>query len=114
MPQLPRNLPAFAFILSSALAVGCGQASPADKSGSDPTPAKGESEFISADPNGPSDIAGGHDADAGLAAGADSKAGAPAADEGARSVERGDIYKVLADRRILNLNSYRGLQVIDV
>ncbi len=29
-------------------------------------------------------------------------------------VEEGDIYRVLADNRILNLNSYRGLQVIDV
>lgn len=31
-----------------------------------------------------------------------------------RSVERGDIYRVLGDQRILNLNSYRGLQVIDI
>jgi len=30
------------------------------------------------------------------------------------TVEEGDIYRVLADDRILNLNSYRGLQVIDV
>jgi hypothetical protein len=31
-----------------------------------------------------------------------------------RTVEEGDIYRVLADRHILNLNAYRGLQVIDV
>ncbi len=33
---------------------------------------------------------------------------------GERSVEEGDIYRVLADGYILNLNAYRGLQVIDV
>ncbi|MBW2726281.1 MAG: beta-propeller domain-containing protein, partial [Deltaproteobacteria bacterium] len=30
-----------------------------------------------------------------------------------RSVEEGDIYRVLSDSLILNLNSYRGLQIID-
>lgn len=30
------------------------------------------------------------------------------------SVQRGDIYRVLSDHRILNLNNYRGVQVIDV
>lgn len=30
------------------------------------------------------------------------------------SVERGDIYRVLSDKRILNLNNYRGVQVLDV
>ena len=32
----------------------------------------------------------------------------------ARSVERGDIYRVLGDKRILNLNSYRGVQILDI
>ena len=32
----------------------------------------------------------------------------------ARTVERGDIYRVLGDQRILNLNSYRGVQILDV
>jgi hypothetical protein len=47
-------------------------------------------------------------------------AASPAADvakngvNGPRSVERGDIYKVLGDQRILNLNSYRGVQILDV
>jgi len=39
-------------------------------------------------------------------------AGAPTVAE--RVVEEGDIYRVLPGGRILNLNSYRGLQVIDV
>ncbi|HET8940180.1 MAG TPA: beta-propeller domain-containing protein [Polyangiales bacterium] len=30
------------------------------------------------------------------------------------SVQRGDIYRVLSDHRILNLNNYRGVQVLDV
>ncbi|MET0385041.1 MAG: beta-propeller domain-containing protein [Polyangiales bacterium] len=33
---------------------------------------------------------------------------------GARGVERGDIYRLLGDQRILNLNTYRGIQLIDV
>jgi hypothetical protein len=43
--------------------------------------------------------------------------GAPAADgseNGGRTVEEGDIYRVLGPNRLLNLNSYRGLQVIDL
>ena len=44
--------------------------------------------------------------------------GAPSEDAGTgggtRTVEEGDIYRVLADQKILNLNSYRGLQVIDI
>jgi hypothetical protein len=46
---------------------------------------------------------------AGVAEGAkDASAGAQS------SVQRGDIYRVLPDNRILNLNPYRGVQVIDV
>lgn len=42
-------------------------------------------------------------------------AGAPASDTNDRTVEEGDIYRVSASAgQILNLNSYRGLQVIDV
>jgi hypothetical protein len=33
---------------------------------------------------------------------------------GGRTVEEGDIYRVLGPDRLLNLNSYRGLQVIDL
>jgi hypothetical protein len=48
-------------------------------------------------------------------------AGTPGVAEGAKdasavqsSVSRGDIYRVLDDKRILNLNAYRGVQVLDV
>ena len=47
----------------------------------------------------------------------DAGTGAPTDDAGGgttRTVEEGDIYRVLADQKILNLNSYRGLQVIDI
>ncbi len=44
---------------------------------------------------------------------ADADAGAPA-DESGRTVEQGDIYRVMTgDDYVLNLNRYRGLQIID-
>ncbi len=44
---------------------------------------------------------------------ADAEAGA-GADDGERTVEEGDIYRVLSGGLIANLNAYRGLQIIDV
>lgn len=55
---------------------------------------------------------------ANTAGGADGSLGEPAVDDGASgsgaTVEEGDIFRLLDDGRILNLNSYRGLQIIDV
>jgi hypothetical protein len=81
-----------------------GQPIEPDKPQPDPEP--GQSDFVSADGR------------AGQAAPEDEEMGAPAAgdaDDGAadRSVEEGDIYRVLGQGTILNLNSYRGLQIID-
>lgn len=75
------------------------------------TPIMGATDFLSADSrageNGRSGgLAGAPEADDG------DSAGDPSAPE--REVERGDIFRVLGDGRILNLNAYRGLQVIDV
>ncbi|MCP4736134.1 MAG: hypothetical protein GY873_18275, partial [Bosea sp.] len=71
------------------------------------TPPTGDSEFISAD--------GREGQDAGESNEADTGAGMAEEDGGAeRTVEEGDIYRVLADGLLLNLNSYRGLQVIDL
>ena len=42
----------------------------------------------------------------------DAEVGSDEASDG-RTVEEGDIYRVLGDNLILNLNSYKGLQVID-
>jgi hypothetical protein len=84
-------------------------------------PAKGETDFVSADPSNRG--GGGRGAlgasDDGLSSGTGGNSAAPgfgnSADGGdMRTVERGDIYRVLDDERILNLNGYRGLQVIDI
>jgi hypothetical protein len=86
--------------------------------GTDPTPPKGSSDFVSADA-----VAGqtaGRDAAGDAEFGNGALAIAPAAMSPAgssaqpREVAEGDIYRVLEGGKILNLNSYRGLQVIDV
>ncbi|MFN3198697.1 MAG: beta-propeller domain-containing protein [Bradymonadia bacterium] len=76
-----------------------------------PDPDPGQTAFISADGNAGQQAGRGDDFGA---AGAEENA-APPADDGAaeRTVEEGDIYRVLDGNRILNLNSYRGLQIID-
>ncbi len=78
----------------------------------------GETDFVSADGYQGQEAADVVDAGAegaagsGGAAGSDSFAGVD--DEAsARTVEEGDIYRVLGDAKILNLNAYRGLQIID-
>lgn len=102
-----------ALIAGLALA-GCDQDDPApaeqapeitpDRPQPDPEP--GQSDFVSADGHAGQD-SGESDFDSG--------AEAPARDDngGERSVEEGDIYRVLSGSRVLNLNSYRGLQIID-
>lgn len=91
-----------------------------------PEPLMGATDFSSADPNSASNASGNGLATRGASGAAGSAAMAPttppAAQDAAssaaggtpRTVERGDIYRVLDDHRILNLNAYRGLQVIDV
>jgi hypothetical protein len=66
----------------------------------------GSSDFVSAD------AASGQDSST------KERTGAVPADDGAggageATVEEGDIYRVLGNNKILNLNSYRGLQIID-
>jgi hypothetical protein len=89
-------------------------------------PVMGATDFSSADPNSSSGAGGVFTpASRGAQAASDANtAGAPPAAmtptaaggeaSSMRAVERGDIYRVLDDHRILNLNAYRGLQVIDV
>jgi hypothetical protein len=94
-------------------------------------PLSDETEFFSADTSGGSFANGGASRSAGAPAPAGSTpttAATPpamgpsngessATDASAAvvtSVQRGDIYRVLPDKRILNLNSYRGVQVLDV
>lgn len=70
-----------------------------------PDPAIGTTEFVSAAGPVGSDYRG-------------TPTDVPAEDSdqggGTRTIEEGDIYRVLAPGRVLNLNAYRGLQIIDV
>jgi hypothetical protein len=89
--------------LTLALSVAC-----SDNPGNQPTPEPGQTRFISADAR----------------AGQQTQNRAPAAQDGeladttdddTRTVEEGDIYRVSEARGLIfNLNSYRGLQIIDV
>lgn len=76
----------------------------------DPDPEEGASDFVSADGQNGQDS---RDEESGNNSAPDANA-----DDGAggeeRTVEEGDIYRVLGDERILNLNSFRGVQVINV
>ncbi len=75
------------------------------------TPPTGATEFVSADGRaGQQSEDNGFDADAG-APGRDDAEGGGGSE---RTVEEGDIYRLLDEGRIVNLNAYRGLQVIDV
>ncbi len=79
-------------------AAGCG----------DDSPPSGPYEFVSAD---------GTEGERSGAPGAGADAGAAAPDDGGgddRTVEEGDIYRMLDEDTLLNLNSFRGLQVIDL
>jgi hypothetical protein len=90
---------------------------PANNPAKPAEPLQGATEFVSAD-NDPGQGTATGPAALGGAAGATAAPPMAASDSGAtastRAVERGDIYRVLADQRILNLNSYRGVQIIDV
>jgi hypothetical protein len=96
-------------LLALLLALGCSERSATEPGDDDPKP--GQTKFSSADAVAGQET-GRSGADAGVAE------GAPAADSSsgasARAVTEGDIYRVLDAGTILNLNSYRGLQVIDV
>jgi hypothetical protein len=106
---------------------GAGSAKPGEPGKPSMNPAQppmGATEFSSADPNQSASAAGaGRSAAASGAVGAATPPSAATPTQNAsdasaastpREVERGDIYRVLDDHRILNLNAYRGLQVIDV
>ena len=102
-------------ILGAALLMAaCGDSSstalkPTDPKAPQPEPTVGQSSFVSADGQNGDNTRNGDDL-----AGANDAA-APEADGGdERTVEEGDIYRVTTDGKVLNLNSYRGLQIIDM
>ena len=110
------HLEALLVALALVLAPGCGD----DGAGPNPyqaDPELGATEFVSA----AAVFAAGGGAGGALAGGEPSldmgaDGGDAAGGEGAPSatVEEGDIFRLLGDGLLLNLNSYRGLQVIDV
>ena len=107
-------------VLASALAAalaGCGDSRGGTGFAPDPAnPGPGTTAFVSAD-DSLGDTAPGRgvddgDSGAGGAAGAPSEGGGD--DGGGRTVEEGDVYRTFGDGMLLNLNAYRGLQVIDI
>lgn len=104
--------------LMFGLLVGCGESASESEAlpdagpGPGPGPMIGEDgEFLSAEgqPGQRSSGPGAADAAAAPASSQDSAGG-----KAERTVEEGDIYRVLAPGRLLNLNPYRGLQVVDI
>lgn len=99
-------------VFVSALALGalfgCDPSDPNPAGPSSPTePAQG---FLSADAQ-EGELGGSATPASGTADSDESSAGSKSS---ARTVEEGDIYRVLAPGRLLNLNAYRGLQVVDI
>ncbi len=72
----------------------------------------GTSDFVSADARSGEQTQGNDRGESD----ANNNAAAPGAGDGEeeRTVEEGDIYRTLSDGRILNLNAYRGLQIINI
>ena len=108
------TLSSLLFLAPGLLFLGCGSSeTPVDTSETptpNPNPPTGETSFVSADSNNGANSRGNeYDADT-------MEEGAPTSDGGSseRTVEEGDIYRVLSGGMILNLNSFRGVQVIDV
>lgn len=79
---------------------------------STPEPISGPTSFISADVGGATNLASGNDM---VLSGTTTTAALTASETTTRTVQEGDIYRVLENGKyILNLNSARGLQVIDI
>ena len=114
MQPLPSALRTAARWLALSLTVAglaaCTESGPDQPDGTNPPsvaptgPPSGETDFVSADGR------------VGEESGTGNAEGDAAADGGRdeATVEEGDIYRVLRDGLLLNLNSYRGLQVLDV
>lgn len=102
-----------AILLAAASLAACGGSGSRSPEVEDPKP--GDTRFISADGSGPAfggPTRGGGAPSDDLEGGA---GGAGGGDDGeGRTVEEGDIYRAFGESLLLNLNYYRGLQVIDL
>lgn len=100
------------YLWTTLIAAACTDG-PVERGDPQPTPELSASEFVSAD-----GIAGQESVDGGLEAasadGDENGFGDAGSRESTRTVEEGDIYRLGPDGRVYNLNSYRGLQIIDV
>ncbi|HEY0840067.1 MAG TPA: beta-propeller domain-containing protein, partial [Vulgatibacter sp.] len=92
--------------------VACGGASSPAPRVDDPRP--GDTRFISADGAGPAFDGPTRGGGAPAEDGANDGAGGTSGDGGDRTVEEGDVYRAFGENLLLNLNFYRGLQVIDL
>ena len=110
--------PALAGLLALGLAA-CGNTGDEDPSVGDPdpqpTPESGQTSFYSAAGQNGQQSEQNNDSSYGADSGSRNKeAGAAGAPSNNRQIEEGDIYRVIDhSKQILNLNRYRGLQVID-
>jgi hypothetical protein len=125
MPRLPSlaarrssvAIPALALLLPVHLMTACGEGDePADPTlgvdaGTDTDEGIGESEFVSA-AGLPGQEGENTSPDAGAAPPGTNEGRGDEADPG-RTVEEGDIYRLMETGTLLNLNAFRGLQVID-
>lgn len=94
------------------LLAACNSGEQSNPGPSDPQPLPSELEFVSAEGRpGEASRGGPGGADAGTSA--PSTAGGDSSSN-ARTVEEGDIYRAYTPGKLLNLNPYRGLQVIDI
>ncbi|MCB9652542.1 MAG: beta-propeller domain-containing protein [Deltaproteobacteria bacterium] len=103
-------------LMAGAWACGTNDAGPPTLLSPQETPTSGQTSFISADGvNGESSAYGNNAADS--LAGAEAPTAESTRDDDAsepRTVEEGDIYRLAGEHTLLNLNGYRGLQVIDL
>ncbi|MBK8012732.1 MAG: beta-propeller domain-containing protein [Deltaproteobacteria bacterium] len=102
--------------MASAWACGTSDSAPPTLRPAQETPTSGQTSFFSADAvNGEASNSYGA---ADTAAGAEAPTAEATRDDEAsdtpRTVEEGDIYRLAGEHTLLNLNAYRGLQVIDL
>ncbi|WP_373044793.1 beta-propeller domain-containing protein [Vulgatibacter sp.] len=102
-----------ALALAAVLAVACSDANVRDGIVATPDPEPGATTFVSADDSqGTNASSGGDDLDSGAPSSGDDEG--EGGNGGEKTVEEGDVYRTFGAGKLLNLNAYRGLQVVDI